>query len=526
MFRQIRLLMKLQLVNVLGFNEARHAPEGKRAGKLLGVAGALLLLALIACAYVGMLCFAMAASGMAELAPPLLAMAVSLVIFFFTALRSGGVIFDLRSYDRLISMPLRPTAIVASRFGTMYLLDAAIALLVLLPGAVGCGLAVPQGARFYPAMLAGALVLPLIPLSLGVLVGALIYALSARMRRKNLAVIALSLALLVALVGGSLYLQNGGVDPAALGAMMGDLAGTIARAYPPAGWFARGVAGSLANYALLILASAALSALVAGGIGSRFGGICARLSERAARGGYRLGAQRKARAGWALYAREMRRYFASPVYVMNTLTGGVMALVIVVAMRFAARDMDFAEMGLGGAPLCALMALLMGLMFSIAPTTASAISMEGRAFWLLRSLPVSERQVYRAKIGVNLTVTLPFWLASEALICAWLKPEGAMAAAILLVPLGYVCFASTLGLLVNLHAPMLSWEAERQPVKQGKAMVLTMIAGFVCVILPGVAMALIDGAATAICLVLAAALFAGSALCYLGCLRVPIRERG
>ena len=496
MLRQIELLTKLQLVNLFGLNEARHAPSRRKKRELAAMAALFALLALIFCAYVGLACYGLARIGLGALAPLMLALVVSMVILAFTALRAGGVLFDLGSYERLSAMPLRPTAIIVSRFLTMYIFDAALALGALLPGTIVCGVLLRPAAFYYPMMLLGALVLPLIPMTVAMLLGAAIYALSARMRHKNLAIIALSMALLLGLMGGAFFLKGFQMDVPQLAGLLSGLFDRLAGIYPPAGWFARSVnGGDFGLYALLAAASVALFALAAALIGRNFSSICTRLNARASRGQFRLTEQRRRGVDAALFRREFRRYFASPIYVMNTLTGALMALVFSAAVWILGARNLAAEMLLSMEQVRAFMPLVLALMFLISPSTSSAISMEGRQFWQIRSLPVSQEQVYRAKIGVNLALALPCWLLCEGMLLIALRPRGMEAAALVLLPLGYILYGAALGLWINLKAPMLNWESERQPVKQSRAVMYTMLAGFGSVLVPAAALWLLPGLA-------------------------------
>ena len=523
MLRQIKLLTRLQLINLFGLNEARHAPSRRRKREMVSMAALFTLVALMFCAYVGLVCYGLVYIGLGAFAPLLLALVVSLVILVFTMLRAGGILFDLNSYERLISMPLRPTAIIVSRFLTMYIFDAALALLALLPGTIVCGALMHPAASYYPMMLLGALVLPLIPMTVSMLLGAAVYALSARMRHKNLAVIALSMALLVALMGGSFLFKGSGIDLAQFTGWLDGLFERLSGIYPPAGWFARSVnTGNPGLYALLTAVSVALFTLAVGLIGRYFRSICTLLNARAARGGFRLTAQRRKGVGAALLRREWKRYFASPTYVMNTLTGALMALVFSAAIwAFGARNLA-AEMLLSMEQVRRFVPLVLALMFLISPTTCSAISMEVRQFWLIRSLPVHQEKVYAAKIEVNLLLMLPFWLLSEVMLLAALRPRGAEAVLLVLLPLGYILYGSVLGLWFNIQAPMLNWESDRQPVKQSRAVMYAMLAGFFSVLLPGVALWLLPGLATLIGALVCALTLTAAAFFWLRCRRIPL----
>lgn len=525
MLRQIKLLLKLQMINLCGLNEARHAADKKQKLRLAGMAALYGLLALFFCGYVGLMCYVVAKAGMGALAPLLLAVALSLVTLVFTALKAGGVLFDLNSYERLIAMPLRPTAIIVSRFLTMYFFDAALSLAALLPAAIVCGVVMRPAFSFYPMMLLGALVLPLIPMTVAMLLGGGIYALSARMRHKNLAVILLSLLGTFAVMGASFFAQTTKLDAAMLTNLLDGLFDRLAAVYPPAGWFARCVnGGNMGGYALLALGSAAFFALAAALIGRHFSAICTLLGARASRRNYTMTAQRQRSVASALYRREIRRYFASATYVLNTSIGALMVVLLCAAVRlWGAREPAMAMM-LSMREAKWIISLFLGLMFLISPSTCCSISMEGKQLWRIQSLPVSARQIYGAKMMVSFTLSLPCWALGEILLLGALNLRGAEAAALLLIPLAYILYGAALGLWINLKSPMLNWESERQPVKQSKAVMLTMILGFASVLIPGAAMLLLPDWATAIGFALAALLLALAALLWRKCVRTPLAK--
>lgn len=526
MFRQIRLLTALQLRNVFGINEALYSRERRKRLQLAGMACLFALLCLLLCGYVGLVSWGLVRSGAGALMPLLLAAVVSAVILVFTVLRAGPVIFDLNSYERQISMPLHPTAIVVSRFLTMYVFDAALAALVLLPGTAVYGALLRPSPGFYPMMLFGALTLPLIPMTAAMLIGAAIYALSARMRRRNLAVLALSLLAMLALLSGSMFLSmRTEADEAQLLNILSGLFAHLAAIFPPAGWFAQSVlAGDVGAYLLFSLGSAALFALAAILVGKNFASICTLLSARASRRSFSMGVQRRRSAAGALYRREMRLYFSSVTYVLNTLTGELMAILMCLMLRIAGARSFAARMLLSMDEIVCFAPLVVGLMFLISPTTASTISMEGKSFWIVRSLPLRAGEILRAKLWVNLSLALPAWALCAGLLLPALGATGVAALWMLLTPLMYIFFGTALGLWINLRMPMLNWESDRQAVKQSRAVLFTMLGGFVSVLAPGAALALLPGARTAVHAVAVAALAVLTGLLWRGCLRARLED--
>ena len=136
MIRQIKLLTWLKLVNLLGFNEARSSRDKKQRAKTVAMLALYGIVALILMAYVGLMCWGIAKMGAGSVIPLCLAVVSSLVVLAFTVLRVGPVLFETGDYEMLISLPVRPTAVVVSRFASMYFSNAGMTLAVLLPGMI------------------------------------------------------------------------------------------------------------------------------------------------------------------------------------------------------------------------------------------------------------------------------------------------------------------------------------------------------------------------------------------------------
>ena len=527
MLRQIELLLRVQICNLFGINEARYGKRGKQRGARIALMCAMALVTLVLCGYVAGLCYALCAIGAGNAIPMLLALVTGVVVLMLTMFRAGPVIFDLHSYEQLISLPLRPTAIVISRFLRMYLSNAAMALAVLLPGTIVAVAMLHPGAAYCVMMLLGALVLPLIPMTIAMLLGALVYAISARMRRRSLAVIVLTLLMTLLLIAGSMLLSTvDDMDDARVLGLITALVNRIGGFYPPAQWFGSCVTGgSIPGFLTLTAGSLAFFALVASAIGANFHRICAALSARATRGHYAMSAQRQSTAFSALYRRELRRYAASPVYVMNTLIGGMIAVLMGVGALVAMRRVPLLPELLSETGALPAIPFVVAFMFVIAPSTSCSISLEGRQWWQIKCLPVSDRQILDAKFALYLTLTLPCWVAAVLLLAAALRPSGVELMWLLLVPLCYILFSGALGMRMNLALPSFNWENENQPVKQSRAVGFTMLLGFAASALPAAgAIVLPEEVGRWLPAVAAVALLAGALLMYRSCMRVRLRE--
>lgn len=527
MLRQIKLLARVQLANFFGINEARFSKDAKQRRSRIAMLCLMSLLVILFAVYAGMACYGMVQIGAGKLVPVVLAMVVGLIVLVYSILRSGTVLFDRRSYEMLSALPLKPVTVVISRFVTMYAADAGLSLMLFLPAVIVCGWLQRPGVHFYPMMVLGALLLPLIPLALSMLLGAIIYGVAGRMRHKNAVVVVLSMLMVCAVLAAPMLLS---VLEDHFEFLIFDIAGSlgkiVGRVYPPALWFGDAVnQGSWLAFAKFAGVSVGGFLLAACLVGRYFSAICALLHAQNGKREFRLHAQKGRGAYLAMLSRELKHYFSCPVYVMNTLVGGIMAVLMAVAALYFRSELLLAERMLGGI-ITRFMPVVAAMMFVICPTTSCGISIEGKNLWLMQNLPVRTKAVVDSKLLLNLCVTLPFWLAMEALLNIALPVKGLLMLWLWLVPLVYILFVSVLGLAVNLLVPMLNWENPTQPVKQSKAVAFTMLGGFISLLLPAAGLYFLPASGDAVLTANMVLLLVFGAFLYRWCCGFPLNRIG
>lgn len=488
MMRQIRLLTRLSLYGMFGLNEIRHTKDTrkKRRYYLLGILWIFLIVMLAG--YVCALSYGLVFMGMGKLVPAVLSMGVSLLIFFFTLFKAGPVLFDGKAYEKQIAMPVTIRAIIVSRFLSMYLTNMLLGLLVLLPGMAVYGIMEKPGLSFYFYGIGAGIFLPLLPLTAASVLGALIAGFSSRLRRKNLISILLTIGFVCVILIGSMRMST--MEESELLGMMEQMAqqleGQIRSIYPPAIWIADAMAQGEAAKLLLFLAVSTGSFLLFLEILRHFYvTICMLLGAREARGNYRMQVLRKKPVLRSMVERELRHYFSSTVYVTNTLIGEIMMVILAIAVLVMDTKAVEAMLGIPNAVNRAL-PILMGFLPAMMPLTACSISMEGKQWWMLQTLPVTEKDVIRSKVAVKLLVSFPFYLVSEVLLFAALRPQSVDAICLLAVPAVYIIFSARMGLAINRKFPLFDWENEMRVVKQSASTMLTMLASMASALVPAV----------------------------------------
>ncbi len=478
MTRQIRLLTKLSLYNFFGLNEFRFTKDSKKKTRYYLFALLWLLLLAMMGGYICALSYGLIYMDMGNLVPAVLVMCVSLVSFLFTMIKAEPVLFHKSSYESLIALPVTIRSIIVSRFLSMYFTNLLLGMLVMLPGMAVYGILQHPGLTFYLYGVLSVLFLPLLPLTLASMLGALIAGISSRWRRKNLVAILLTLLLVSAIMAGSLLM--GQLEEEQLVTALQEIAlmleTRVGRSYPPALWVADAmVQGNAGAMFLFLGVSIGAFLLFLEALRPFYGKICSLLSAREAKGNYRM-AQLKANSVLkSLTERELRRYFSSTVYVTNTLMGPLLMLLMAAAILFMGVEPVESMLGMSGI-VGKTLPVFMGLLPAMLPMTACSISMEGKQWWMLQTLPITRTQMIWSKVGANLLVSLPFYLLSELLLFIALRPDPIDLAWLLIIPMAYILFSARTGLAINEKFPIFDWENEVRPVKQGAASLLTLLA--------------------------------------------------
>ncbi|MDR1962021.1 MAG: hypothetical protein LBQ16_07035 [Gracilibacteraceae bacterium] len=467
------MIKRLYVLNLkaLGANFVR--PGKKKIG-----AGKILLVVLVAAYVVTVLAGMFTAMFRSMLAPffsagigwlyfaVLALLAVGLCVFS-TIFTASAQLFGAKDNELLLSMPIKPSAILISRLLVILTFEYAFTLIIAAPAFVlwlAGGYASAAGIWFF---VIGIVLLPLMAVAAALLLAWLLGALLSRLRHKNIIILALSVGFLL----GYIYLSSNIQEY--LGELVNkgtELAEAFRRAMPPFYAFGKSVAeGNIENTLQFMLWSvlpfAAIIALLAANyrkmlIANR-GGVKAVYKERPAKAGNALS---------ALVRKEWAHYWSKPFVVLNSSIGSVFMLVlsVMVIVKQAevllyVRELSFA---FGGLPPAALTAVLLVMLTTANNISASLISLEGKNLWIAKSIPVPPRVILLSKVGTHLLISgLPCLLAS---VCAAtvLAESAADVLSMVLLPQTAGALIAAGGLAINLHFPKLEWTNEIQAVKQ------------------------------------------------------------
>ena len=479
MGKQIRLLTKISLCNLFGINEIRFTKDKKKKNRyvLLGVILGLLLAMLVV--YVGSMSYGLIFFHMGHLVPAVLTLCVSLISFMFTMFKAGPVLFEKSAYEKQITLPVTIRAIIISRFLSMYVTNLLLSLIVMLPGMAVYGVMEKPPITFYVYGLIGCMFLSLLPLTIASVIGALVTGISSRWKRKNLVAIVLTMLFAGLVFIGSMRMSR--MDESQLTDVMKNIVvlieTQIQSLYPPAIWLSAALVDGRGSFLLLFLFVSMGSFLLFLEILQPFyGKICSLLNANEAKRNYKMKKIHGKPVLQSMIERELRHYFSSTVYVTNTLIAEVLMVIVTVSILVMGKENIERLVGMNGI-VERVLPIMLGTIPAMLPMSACSISMEGKQWWLMQTLPVTEKEVLRSKIWASLLVVFPFYLVSEILAFLALKPAGINAVCLFAIPVLYIVYGAKMGVVINGKFPIFDWDNETRVVKQSASSFLMSLVG-------------------------------------------------
>ena len=490
----IRTLSKLELINFLGINELRHVkdPSVKKQKGFMFVV--LMVLYFFLAGYVIMQSLLLGKLGATRYIPVLYFLFAGMINLVVGIYRAKAAIYRERDLEMVSALPLSGKTIVASRIFRMYFDNLIVGLAIIIPAMLVYGIKSGCGAMFYISIIPVCLVSPILPTAIAAWVGIIFAAIIARNRHKVLTEVILVLVIVIgSFVLSGVISSKAGIGTvngfaereeineeinAELTRMISENMTRVENAFPPMKMMGEVLTNAdfpgLAIYALVSLAVIILTSLI---IGRNFFGISRRLFASQTHRDYSISEMKKDSVMKALVKKEASRYFSSGIYVSNTIVGPVMAVIFSVALGFV--DIDKIVKSAGELPIDMKFEnsfpYLLGLIFCMMSIAASSVSIEGKNWWIVRTLPLSAKDILGAKILFNLIFVAPFYALMEIILLFTVNAGPLERLWLIVVPGLAILYSVLLGMTCNLKFPKFNWENEAEVVKQGAATGLSML---------------------------------------------------
>ena len=402
-----------------------------------------------------------------------------LFIVIMMAISGSGYIFKTKDYELLGSLPIPKWQVVCSKIASVFLLGLLYAFITFFSAVVLYLVYSPMTVLGTISALIGFLIVPIIPTSIGLLIGLGFLAIASRVKHKNALIVVVALLFFAAYLlfityfdQISKFLANSGVNFI-----------KVARYVLPS--MAMYITGFIRGSVLDIVLLVAITAAVFGGVLWLVIASYDRINKRLAVSNFaiskRAASYKQSGVMPALIKKEFRQYFSYPSWVLNTTFGLIISVIAPIILYISHAEKAFtgemaSDITFAMVLICALTAMVV-----IGNTTSASISSEGKNFYLTKSLPVKINNIFAAKILFNFILDLPFCLAASTLTMIFFNAYFGVITGIALfvVPMFASLSMSCVGLMVNLLYPKIEWQNISEVVKSGLPIFIVNIGGVI-----------------------------------------------
>lgn len=480
-----KLISLLKATMSGGLQLFNYQAKGRSARRIMPLAlGALMGIMMLLSADVMTTEFAM--DGMQSVILSLYTIITTIIIVMEGSYKAGDLLFKPRDNDMLLAMPIKKSTIIFARMIKFYIFEMVYCLIFLLPAIIAYAMNTEVGTSFWLIAITMLILIPVIPIAVSCIIGLIISAVSGRFKHRTILQVILSFVAMFAIVGFVLVFNVSDFD----GKNFVAFANAMAKYYYPASTFVNLAERFDALEYLVFIAINLAVVLLTVFLVSRFCfqiitklGVANRLNYNE---GVKYSFKRRSQTA-AMVRKEMTRYFNTPVLLMNTAIGLVFFVIAVGFLCF--KFDDFANSMINSTenfPLTIeqLRSFLPGATFAMVAfaslltcITATMISLEGKAFNVLKTLPISGKKVLMSKVLTAMLLILPVTILGCLVMFFRFQFEILDAILVLIGTIAMPLVTELIGILINLKYPRFDADNDTIVVRQSASVMVATFLG-------------------------------------------------
>lgn len=393
--------------------------------------------------------------------------------FMGSVFATQSQLFEAKDNELLLSMPIPPHMILASRIFLLLLVNYLYGAFITIPAGVVYLMHYKVTAIEVIFFLLIVILLPFLVLSISCIFAWLLAWITSKIKYKNIFTLILSMGFLALYIGVysqiqkylMILIENGET-----------IAASIKKVLPPIYHLGNAIAErNLASLLIFIMFAIIPFMLVYYVLSRNFIKILTR-KKGSIKLEYKGKSLKVSSAKKALLKKELSLFVSSPMYIMNASMGAIFMILLAI-MLVVKKEVVLAllvEIPQADIFLSTIAILGLSTLATLNIISAPSISLEGRNLWIPQSLPVDAGEILLSKAMAHIVVCLPpVLLASTA--CAIFLPMGSLQVLLVfLLPSIVTIYSGLFGVLVNLHFPKFDWISETAAVKQSASTLLSM----------------------------------------------------
>ena len=484
------ILLKTLLMSTSSFNIFRYTTDKKKKGKIVGAFFGLLILYAMLMFYFIATCIGYGKIGLIDSAPVLCALSISAMAFIFTFFKTNGYLFNFKEYDMLMALPFEAKTVASCKFLYMYVKSLGWYMSISLSMMIGYGIYAKPGITTYILWIVLSCFLPIIPMLIAAFLGFLIARVSAGFKKTNiiqtiLMVLLVLFSFSIRFILEDIFRNNKTED--VLNQMSG-VTGNAAGYYLPAKWFSDAITkSSISSVCLLIGISVILFVGIFALVGRSYLNINSSLKNHAASKSYKMTALKTRSVQNSIAFKELKRFLGSTSYLVNGGMGQILCTIAGILVLIVGFD-NAVTMITQNAPfdhaiIRPAIPFIVYFFIGMVATTACSPSLEGKNYWIIKSLPLDMKTVYQGKMLFNMYITVPFMVFGILCLCISSKTPFIESVLYIILGIALCAFSTAWGCVCGVKHLKLDWENEIEVIKQSSAVVIYMFPNMIVTML-------------------------------------------
>ena len=393
--------------------------------------------------------------------------------------KASGLLFNSRDDDLLLSLPIDRKWVLFIRLFKFYVFELIYNSLFFIPAVVCYAVNVKVSFSYYIYSFIMVLLLPVIPIILSGLFGFLISYLSSKFKFKNIAQIIFTFLILIVVMYFS-FNSEGAVNSLVSNAKI--INDKIVKFYYPARVYINLINEfRLIDLLVFIIVNIGIIALFILLFNKLYFKINSKVKviKKRSSNNYKIIKNNKI---VSLIKKEFNRFINSPVFVVNAGFGLVLYIigVIVITIKFdyVIEVISKSEININiNNYVSTLLFAFVCLTSYMTSISSSLISLEGKSFNILKSLPIKPFNIILSKVYSAVLIMFPFIFIGDILMFIRFKFNILEILLIIITSIVVPFISGLIGILVNLKYPNMLAENDTEVVKQSMSSMISVFIG-------------------------------------------------
>ena len=448
--------------------------------------------------YVAILAEELAPSHLTYIVLTIFIMVTSLLTIIEGVYKSQGILFEARDNELLFSLPITQSKIFFIRIFKLITFQFLYNSLFMLPAIIVYAMYEKTNVSFYLISTVMLVLLPIIPTILGCIFGYIIKGLSAKFKARNIMQVLFTSLILLGIFYVSFNMQG---MVANIVQNANSIQEIITKIYYPAGLYINLIQNFNILDLIILLAINIIPAIVFVYVASIFYfKINSKLGEKG-NGNKKVGVAKTTEKTYrvrtqlsGLIHKEMKRFFSSPVFMVNAGFGMVLMIAVTFALSINFDGMINSMMqGMETEipiPIGEIKNMMPKVFYGfvvfiscMTSITSSMISLEGKSFNITKSLPVETEKILLSKVLTSNILSIPIFLICDVIFFIAFKVAIIDIVFILLASIVMPTLTALIGILMNLKYPKMNATSDTEVVKQSMSSMLSVFMGMFVAIL-------------------------------------------